>query len=97
MHRLQKLLATGSLAALLAAGGMVATTSVASADVACNSYGECWHVQRHYTQYPTELGIQFYGDDWRRAHEHDKHFHWMRDRDDDRGYYSRGEWHVFAK
>jgi hypothetical protein len=90
-------LGTGAVAAVLAAGGLVAIPSTASADVACNSYGECWHVQRHYTEYPSGIGIQFYGDDWRRAHERDTHYHWMKDRDDDRGYYSHGEWHVFSK
>ena len=97
MRGLRKLLGTGALAAVLAAGGMVATTTIASADVACNSYGECWHVGQRYNTYPTELGIHFYGDDWRKAHEHDTHFHWMKDRDDDHGYYSHGEWHGFAK
>ncbi len=97
MHTLKNWLGTTSVAALLAVAGMAATTAVASAEVACNSYGECWNVTHRYTTYPTELGIQFYGDDWRRAHEHDTHYHWMKDRDDDRGYYSRGEWHAFGK
>ena len=96
MHRMKTWLGTGAVAAVLAVG-VVAIPTTASADVACNSGGECWHVQRHYTEYPTGIGIHFYGDDWRRAHEHDTHFHWMKDRDDDRGYYERGEWHVFAK
>ena len=41
--------------------------------------------------------VVFYGDDWRRSHERDKRFHWMRDRDDDRGYYSHGEWHALER
>jgi len=97
MYGLKNLLGTGALAALFAIGGMVATPSVASADVACNSHGECWHVSHRYATYPPELGIQFYGDDWRKAHEHDRHFHWMKDRDDDRGYCSHGEWHTFER
>lgn len=97
MHRLKTLLGTGALAASLAVGGMVATSTMAAADVACNSYGECWHVGQRYTTYPAELGIHFYGDDWRKAHEHDKNFHWMHDRDNDRGYYSHGEWHAFDR
>ncbi len=52
MRVLRKLLGTGALAALLAAGGTVATTTIASADVACNSYGECWHVNHRYNTYP---------------------------------------------
>jgi hypothetical protein len=89
---------TGLLATVLAAGAMAVSAGVASADVACNAYGECWSVKERpaITLYPPELGIQFYGDDWRKAHERDEHYHWMHDRDD-RGYYSHGEWHGFSK
>ena len=96
MVRLKHLLATGSLVALFVTGGMLATTQVASAEIACNSAGECWHVKRHY-EYPPTLGIHIYGDEWRRSHEHDRHYHWMRNRDDDRGYYSNGEWHSLGR
>ena len=94
-----KSLKTGALAAILAAGTIAVTATIASADVACNSSGECWHTGSRYgaTSYPPELGIQFYGDDWRKAHEKDTHYHWMKDRSDDHGYYSHGEWHAFAK
>jgi hypothetical protein len=74
MHRLKTLLGTGALAAILAAGGIVATTPTASAEVACNSYGEFWHVGHRYNTYPCELGIRFFGDDWRKSHEHDRRF-----------------------
>jgi len=98
MRGLTMSLRTGAVATMLAAGAMVLSAGVASADVACNSYGECWHVQERpaITVYPPGLGIQFYNDDWRRAHEHDAHYHWMRDRDD-HGYYSHGEWHAFER
>jgi hypothetical protein len=95
-----KSLRTVALAAILAAGTIAVTATIASADVACNSYGECWQTRERYqvTIYPPELGIQFYDNDWRKAHEHDEHFHWMKDRDDDdRGYYSHGEWHAYKK
>jgi hypothetical protein len=99
MRRLGTYFRTGAIAGVVAAGAMVASISVASADVACNAYGECWHTKERFavTVYPPELGIQFYGDDWRREHEHDAHFHWMKDRDDEHGYYSHGEWHTFSK
>ena len=96
MPRLKNVLATGSLTALFVAGGMLAATQVASAEIACNSAGECWTVNHHY-EYPAEVGIHIYGNDWRRAHEHDTHFRWMKDRDDDRGYYSHGEWHALGR
>jgi hypothetical protein len=99
MRGSMKSLRTGALATILAAGTIAATATVASADVACNAYGECWHTGSRYavTVYPPGLGIQFYGDDWRKAHEKDTHYHWMKNRDDDHGYYSHGEWHAFAK
>lgn len=88
---------TAALGAVLAAGAMFAIIPLASADVACNSYGECWHVKTHYRGYPRELGIHFYRDDWAERHRADRRYHWMEDRDSDRGYYSRGEWHEFAR
>ena len=54
-------------------------------------------MHQRYSGYPANLGIQFYSDDWRKSHERDSHYRWMRDRDDDRGYYSRGEWHAFSR
>jgi hypothetical protein len=99
MHVSTKSLKSGALAAILAAGTVAVTAATASADVACNSYGECWTTKQRYEVkiYPPELGIQFYGNDWRKAHERDERYHWMKDRDDDRGYYSHGEWHAIQK
>jgi hypothetical protein len=94
-----KSLRTAALAAILAACTIAVTATIASADVACNSYGECWKTRERYDVkiYPPEVGIQFYGDDWRKSHETDAKYKWMKDRDDDHGYYSHGEWHAFAK
>jgi hypothetical protein len=99
MHGLKKSLRTGAFAVALAAGAMVAATTIASADVACNGYGECWHTGQRFgvTVYPPELGIQFYGDDWRESHRNDAKYKWMKDPDDEHGYYSHGEWHAFKK
>ena len=92
-----KLIKSGALAVILAGGTLAATATIASADVACNSYGECWTTQQRYelNVYPPELGVQFYDNDWRKEHEKDEHYHWMKDRNDDHGYYSHGEWHSF--
>jgi hypothetical protein len=90
----------GALAAILAAGTIAVTATIASADVACNSYGECWTTKQRYEVkiYPPELGIQFYDNDWRKSHEKDEHYHWMKDRDgDDRGYYVHEEWHEYKQ
>jgi hypothetical protein len=91
---LKTALAKGALVLTLASGALVATTTAASADVACNRYGECWRVREHYTNYPNRLGVTFYGDDWRRTHQ-GRRWHWRHDRDDDHGYYMHGRWHRF--
>jgi hypothetical protein len=96
---MKRSLRTGALSVMLAAGTVAATAMIATADVACNSYGECWQTRERYaiTIYPPELGIQFYDNDWRESHKTDSKYRWMKDRDDDHGYYSHGEWHVFDK
>lgn len=76
-----------------AAAALALSSTTAFADIACNRWHECWHVRDHYTNYPAELGIVFYGDDWREAHLH--RYHWRHDRDDDRGYYRHGAWRPF--
>ncbi len=77
--------------------GIVATSAVAttaSADVACNRWGECWRVRDHYTNYPARLGVIFHDEAWRANHARG-HWRWRHDRDDDHGYYSHGRWHRF--
>ena len=95
MQSFKRSLSTAAFAAALGAGALFAGVPAAVADVACNSAGECWNTSHRYTEYPTNLGVQFYADDWRKSHEKDTHYHWMKDHDPDRGYYSGGEWHDF--
>ena len=94
MTRLKSALLKGAMISAVAMGALAATASVASADVACNRAGECWHVRDHYTNYPAELRMRFHNDDWAARHRDHRH-HWRADRDDDHGYYSRGDWHPF--
>ena len=66
--------------------------------MACNKWGECWHVGERYTTYPGDIGVQFYSDtDWPawKAHHHVKH--WYEDRADDHGYWSHGKWVAFPQ
>jgi hypothetical protein len=93
MNTLKSALLTGALMTAVVGGALAATSTTASADVACNRWGECWTVRDHYTNYPTDLGVVFHDDAWRAAHH--RHFHWRADRPDDHGYYSHGEWHPF--
>jgi hypothetical protein len=89
---LKTLVVKGALAAVAAGGVIISTATPAAADIACNRYGECWHVRDRTVVYPPTLGIQFYDDDWARHHRHG--YHWRHDRDnDDRGYYAHGRWH----
>jgi hypothetical protein len=95
MYSFKQLVGKGALAAILAAGAMGATTTIASADVACNSNGECWQTSQRYTTYPPALGVQFYADDWGVSHRSDTHYQWRADPKDDHGYYDHGSWKHF--
>ena len=94
MTTIQSALCKGALIAAVATGALAATSSAALADIVCNRFGECWHVREHYRQYPPTLGIMFHDDAWAERHR-GHHWHWRTDRDDDHGYYERGEWHPF--
>ena len=94
MTRLKSALATGALIATVAGGFLAASATAASADMACNRYGECWTVREHYTTYPSALGVIFHDDAWRTEHS-GRHWHYRADRPDDHGYYSHGSWRSF--
>jgi hypothetical protein len=58
------------------------TAGSASADIACNREGECWHVKETHYFHP-EHGITIHPDNWRwaehekyRWHEHEGHGYW---------------------
>src|SRR5579864_5767403 len=99
MHDLKKSLRTSALAVILAAGTMAATATIASAATVCNGDGECWQTKQSYavTVYPKELGVQVYDNDWRKSHETDAKYKWLKDPNDDHGYYSHGEWHALKQ
>lgn len=92
MTFLKSALLKGALVTTIAGGALAATATTASADVACNGVGECWHVHER-LDYPPTLGIRFHADRWGYAHRHG-YYHWRRDRDD-RGYYRNGVWIAF--
>lgn len=71
-----------ALAALLGAGAIIALAGPASARIACNREGECWHVANDYVFAPG-AGIVVHEDNWhwgRRDHfhfrEHPGHGYW---------------------
>ena len=88
---IHKLMTTGAVAALLGIGALAATSTAAEARIACNRFGDCWHVNDRY-DYPPQLGVRFYSDDWRWHHRHG--YHWRNDHDG-RGYWRNGVWITF--
>jgi hypothetical protein len=91
---LKSVLAKSALIITVAGGVLAASATVASADVACNRFGECWTVRDHYTNYPAAVGVVFHDDAWRAAHRTGR-WHWRADRPDDHGYYSHNVWRPF--
>ena len=74
-------------AALFAAGTMAFSATSASAEIACNAEGECWHVRSH-VDYRPEFGVTIHPDGW---HWGDAdHFRWREHRG--RGYWHNGIW-----
>ncbi len=76
-------------AAILGLAGLAATTTSASAYVACNRDGDCWHTENRVAV----PGVTFdvHPDDWY-FHQHwdaNRHF---RDYHEGRGYYRGGVW-----
>ena len=78
------------LAAAATAAGLVLTFAApASAYVACNRDGDCWHTERRVTV--PGVTFSWHPDDWY-FHQHwDRDHHWH-DYHDGRGYWRGGVW-----
>ena len=82
------------LAAAALAGGLAMMASApASAYVACNSVGDCWHTDSRYRA-PPGVTFSFHNDDWYFHQKWDDRNHY-RDYHDGRGYYRNGIWLSF--
>ena len=81
-HMIAKLMAAGCVLALSA--------TAASADIACNRAGDCWHTKDHYN-FHSDWGVAVHPDNWRWA-EHDK-YRWHEH--EGRGYWRDGVWVEF--
>ncbi len=75
---------------LAAVAALTAGTLPASALIACNNLGECWHAREIYVYRP-EFGITIHPDNWRWG-RHD-HFRWREH--PGRGYWHNGIWITF--
>jgi hypothetical protein len=83
-------LKTGVAGALAALGVVSVTAGSASAYVACNRYGECWHARTRLV-YPRSAGIVFHPDGWRFG---GRGYRWAGDHPG-RGYWRHGVWVTF--
>jgi hypothetical protein len=93
MNRLKSALATGALITAVAGGAIALSATTASADVACNRFGECWRVHDRTVVYPGHLGVVYHEDGWwDNGHPH--HYRWRADHDG-RGYWRHGAWIAF--
>ena len=76
--------------ALMAAGALTLAATSASAEIACNEEGECWHIKGKADFYKPEHGIHIYPDNWKWGEK--EHFKWREH--EGRGYWKGGVWIV---
>jgi hypothetical protein len=69
-------------AALIGAGALALAATSASAEIACNDEGDCWHIKGK-GDYKPEHGVHIHPDSWKwgekehyKWHEHDGHGYW---------------------
>ena len=79
------------LGAMTGAAALAAMTLSASAYVACNREGDCWHTESRYA--PPGVHFEFHPDDWyfHRHWDADNRRHW-REYHEGRGYWRNGVW-----
>jgi hypothetical protein len=78
---------TAAAAAAVGLTALMASTVGASAAIACNAAGECWHVRSHYAYRP-EFGVVVHENNWRWGPN--EHFVWREH--PGRGYWRNGVW-----
>jgi len=76
-----------STAALLGAGMLALTATTASAEIVCNSEGDCWHVKHRYN-YEPGFNVRVYPDSWKWGSN--DHYRWREH--EGRGYWRSGVW-----
>ncbi|HUO21988.1 MAG TPA: hypothetical protein VMU59_05675 [Caulobacteraceae bacterium] len=93
MRSLKTVLVTAVAVSTLGLGVSAMAVAPASAAIACNKAGECWHVDRR-PRYAPALGIVIHPDDWY-FHQHWDNDHRWHDYRDGRGYWRNGVWVTF--
>lgn len=77
------------LGTIVGAGALAITAGSASAYVACNGRGDCWHTNDRYSYRPA-WGITVHDDAWRWR---GNHYRWREH--EGRGYWRNGVWITF--
>jgi hypothetical protein len=77
-------------AAVMSAGVLVVGAGRASAEIACNGAGVCWHTQETY-QYKPEFGVVVHPNNWQWSAN--EHYRWREH--EGRGYWEGDTWHQF--
>lgn len=75
-----------------AACALAASTTAASAEIACNSEGDCWHVKERH-EYRPEFNVQVHPDSWKWNENEGHKYRWREH--DGRGYWRNGVWVEF--
>lgn len=81
---------TLALGAAAGIGAMVALAAPASAYLACNSNGDCWHTEARY--HAPGIRFEYHPDDWYFHRHWDGDRYHYRDYHEGRGYYRNGIW-----
>jgi hypothetical protein len=89
MTALKTALSAAAISTLMATGALMATAVPASAYVACNKEGDCWHTDARPRVPGVSLSI--HPDDWYFHQKWDDNRH-FRDYHEGRGYYRGGIW-----
>ena len=89
---MKKLMLQGAIAAIIGAAALAVTATSASADIACNGAGECWHVRDHYTYEPS-FGVVVHDDNWKWEDRDAARYRWREH--DGRGYWHDNTWVTF--
>jgi hypothetical protein len=72
-----------------AACALALSATAASANIACNREGDCWHVQGRY-EYRPEFGVVVHPDSWKWAEREHEKYRWREH--EGRGYWRDGVW-----
>jgi hypothetical protein len=78
------------LGTIAAAGAFIALAAPASAYIACNHEGDCWHTEGRWA--PPGVRYEYHPDDWYFHRHWDGDRYHYRDYHDGRGYYRGGVW-----